>query len=133
MKTLTLDEARRVIDAAIARAEAISAPMNIAVADAGGNLVAHVRMDGAFFGSVAVSIDKAWTSAAFQCPTAALGELTKPDGGAWGLAQSNAGRVMVFGGGLPLVRDGAQVGAIGVSGGSVEQDVEVAQAGVAAL
>jgi uncharacterized protein GlcG (DUF336 family) len=130
---LTLAEARTMIDAAVTEAERIGARMNIAVADAGGNLIAHVRMDGAFFGSVAVSIDKAWTSAAFQMPSGDLGNITKPGDPAWGLAQSNAGRVMVFPGGLPVIRSGALVGAIGVSGGGVDEDVRVARAGVDAL
>lgn len=130
---LQLTEARRMIDAAIAEAERLGTAMNVAVVDPGGNLIAHVRMDGAYFGSIGVSIDKAWTAAAFHCPTDALAELTKPGGDAWGLAQSNASRVMVFGGGLPVRRDGVLVGAIGASGGSVEQDVAVARAGLAAL
>lgn len=130
---LTLSDARRLIDAALAKSEEIGAKMNIAVVDAGGNLIAHVRMDGAFLGSVGVSIDKAWTSAAFKHATSDLQEICVPGAPAYGLQLSNGGRVMTFGGGLPLRRSGEVVGGIGVSGGSTEQDVIVAEAGRAAL
>lgn len=133
MADLTLAEAQRVIAACLAKSEEIGARMNIAVVDRGGNLIAHVRMDGAFFGSVNVSIDKAWSAAAFRMPTADLQAISKPDGPAWGFANNNGGRVMVFGGGFPVFRDGDVVGAIGVSGGSVEQDEAVAEAGLKAL
>lgn len=130
---LSLAQARRMIDAAIVEAENLGAKMNVAVVDAGGNLIAHVRMDGAFIGSIGVSIDKAWTSAAFKHTTADLQEICVPGGPAYGLQLSNGARVMTFGGGLPVRRDGEVIGGIGVSGGSVEQDVVVAQAGLAAL
>lgn len=130
---LTLSMARTMIDAALAKSEALGARMNIAVVEAGGNLIAHVRMDDAFFGSVAISIDKAWTAAAFRMPSGDLGAITKPGDPAWGLAQSNDQRVMVFPGGLPLFRDGVLLGAIGASGGSVEEDVAVARAGLDAV
>ena len=112
----SLADARRMIDAAIAESERIGAKMNIAVVDAGGNLVAHVRMDGAFIGSIGVSIDKAWTSAAFKHATADLQEICVPGGPAYGLQLSNQGRVMTFGGGLPIRREGEVVG-----GGEVDR------------
>lgn len=132
-ETITLGEARRVIDAAERRAEEIGQPEDIAVVDAGGNLKAHVRMDGAFVGSITVSINKAYTAVAFQTETANLQEATRPEGPIFGLSDAHGGRLVVFPGGIPLVRDGEIVGAIGVSSGSVEQDQEVAQAGAAAL
>ena len=132
-ETVTLGEARRVIEAAERRAEELGQPEDIAVVDAGGNLKAHVRMDGAFVGSITVSINKAYTAIAFQTETANLQEATRPEGPIFGLSDAHGGRLVVFPGGIPLVRDGEIVGAIGVSSGSVEQDQEVAQAGAAAL
>lgn len=106
--------------------------MNIAVADAGGNLVAHVRMDNAWLGSVDISIKKAWTSRAFDITTKDLGENSQPGDQFFGIHASNGGKVMIFAGGIPLKKDGKVVGAIGVSGGSGEQDHSVAEAGAAA-
>jgi uncharacterized protein GlcG (DUF336 family) len=130
---VTLQDARRVIDAAEQQATKIGQPMNIAVADAGGNLVAHVRMDGAWMGSVDISIKKAWTARAFDIETKALAKLTQPGEDFFGIHASNDGRVMIFAGGIPLKRDGKVVGAIGVSGGSGKQDHEVAEAGAKAF
>jgi uncharacterized protein GlcG (DUF336 family) len=130
---LTLEDARRVIAAAEAQAAKEGQPMNIAVVDAGGNLVAHVRMDGAWMGSVDISINKAWTSRAFDVETKALAKLTQPGEDFYGIHASNGGRVMIFAGGIPLRRGGAVVGAVGVSGGSGKQDHEVAEAGARAF
>jgi uncharacterized protein GlcG (DUF336 family) len=130
---VTLQDARRVIDAAEQQATKIGQPMNIAVADAGGNLVAHVRMDGAWMGSVDISIKKAWTARAFDIETKALAKLTQPGEDFFGIHASHDGRVMIFAGGIPLKRDGKVVGAIGVSGGSGKQDHEVAEAGAKAF
>ena len=128
-----LEDARRVIAAAEKRAAAIGQPMNIAVADAGGNLVAHVRMDGAWMGSVDISIKKAWTSRAFDIATKDLAEHSQSGQQFFGIHASNGGKVMIFAGGIPLKKDGKVVGAIGVSGGSGEQDHSVAEAGAAAF
>lgn len=133
MDTVTLEDARRVIAAAEAKAAEIGQPMNIAVADAGGNLVSHVRMDGAWLGSIDISINKAFTSRAFDIQTKDLGDNAQPGNQFYGIHASNHGRIMIFAGGLPLSRDGQVVGAIGVSGGSGEQDQSVAEAGAAAL
>ncbi|AHG89535.1 protein of unknown function DUF336 [Gemmatirosa kalamazoonensis] len=130
---VTLADARRVIAAAEQKAGEIGQPMNIAVADAGGNLVAHVRMDGAWMGSVDISIKKAWTSRAFDIATKDLAPLSQPGKDFFGIHASNDGRVMIFAGGIPLKRDGQVVGAIGVSGGSGKQDHEVAEAGAKAF
>lgn len=107
--------------------------MNIAVADGGGDLVAHVRMDGAWLGSIDISINKAFTSRAFDIATKNLAEPSQSGGQFFGIHASNRGRVMIFAGGIPLERDGKVVGAIGVSGGSGEQDHAVAEAGAAAF
>jgi uncharacterized protein GlcG (DUF336 family) len=130
---LTLDDAKQVIAAAERKAKEIDQPMNIAVADAGGNLVAHVRMDEAWMGSIDISIKKAFTSRAFDVSTKDLAKLSQSGGQFFGIHASNDGRVMIFAGGVPLKRAGKVVGAIGVSGGSGEQDHAVAQAGAAAF
>ena len=130
---VTLAEARRVIAAAEKKAEQIKQPMNIAVVDAGGNLVSHVRMDGAWLGSIDISINKAFTSRAFDISTKDLATHSQSGGQFFGIHASNGGRVMIFAGGIPLKKDGRVVGAIGVSGGSGEQDHAVAEAGAAAF
>jgi uncharacterized protein GlcG (DUF336 family) len=131
-KTLTLDDARRIIDAGIAASDRIGSPSNIAVADAGGNLIAHVRMDDAQFGSIEHSIDKAHTAVLFRSATGDLAADSRPDGQFWGMALSGGGRVLVFAGGVPVVVDGEVVGAVGVSGGSREQDSAIAEDAAAA-
>jgi uncharacterized protein GlcG (DUF336 family) len=130
---ITLADARRVIEAAEQKATDIAQPMNVAVVDAGGNLVAHVRMDGAWMGSVDISIKKAWTARAFDISTKELSKLAQPGKDFYGIHASNDGRVMIFAGGIPLKRDGQVLGAIGVSGGAGAQDQEVAEAGAAAF
>ena len=133
--SVTLEDARRVISAAESKAQEIGQPMNIAVVDAGGNLVSHVRMDGAWIGSIDISINKAFTSRAFDISTKDLAEHSQPGGQFYGIHVSNGGRIRIFAGGIPLSSgDGGEVvGAIGVSGGSGEQDQEVAEAGAAAF
>ena len=131
--SVALGDARRVISAAESKAQQIGQPMNIAVVDAGGNLVSHARMDGAWIGSIDISINKAFTSRAFDISTKDLAEPSQPGGQFYGIHVSNAGRIRIFAGGVPLVGDGGVVGAIGVSGGSGEQDQEVAEAGAAAF
>jgi uncharacterized protein GlcG (DUF336 family) len=130
---MTLADARRVIVVAEKKAAEIGQPMNIAVADKGGNLVAHVRMDGAWLGSIDISIKKAYTSRAFDIATKDLAIHSQSGGQFFGIHASNNGKIMIFSGGIPLRRDGKVVGAIGVSGGSGDQDHEVAQAGAAAF
>jgi uncharacterized protein GlcG (DUF336 family) len=128
-----LEDARRIIAAAEKKAHEIGQPMNIAVADAGGNLVAHVRMDNAWIGSIDISIKKAYTSRAFNIATKDLAEHSQSGNQFFGIHASNDGKIMIFAGGIPLKAKGKVVGAIGVSGGSGEQDHAVAQAGAAAF
>ena len=130
---VTLEDARRVIAAAEQQATALGQPMNIAVVDGGGHLVAHVRMDGAWLGSIDISINKAFTARAFDLATQELAAEAQPGRQFYGIQGSNGGRVMIFAGGIPLRRDGTVVGAIGASGGSGAQDQTVAEAGVAAF
>jgi uncharacterized protein GlcG (DUF336 family) len=128
---VTLTDARRIITAAERKAEEIGQPMNIAVVDAGGNLVAHVRMDKAWIGSIDIAINKAWTARAFDIQTKELAELSQSGDQFFGIHASNRGRVMIFAGGIPLKRGDLVVGAIGVSGGLGKQDQAVAEAGAA--
>ena len=131
--TVTLEDARRIIAAATAKAESIKQPMNIAVVCSGGHLLAFERMHNAWLGSVDIAIKKAWTSRAFDIETKALGELSQSGDQFFGIHASNDGKVMIFAGGVPLKRDGKVIGAIGVSGGLGKQDQAVAEAGAAAL
>jgi uncharacterized protein GlcG (DUF336 family) len=132
MSAITLPVATNVIDAATAKAREIGQPMNIAVVDDGGHLVAFVRMDGAIKASIDISIRKARTSILMNLPTSALMPLVQPGAELYGL-EHTAGGMVIFGGGVLLTVDDVVIGAVGVSAGSVEQDVSVAQAGAAAL
>jgi uncharacterized protein GlcG (DUF336 family) len=133
LTSVNLEDARRIIAAAEKKAAEIGQPMNIAVADAGGNLVAHVRMDGAWLGSVDISIKKAFTSRAFDITTKDLASHSQSGNQFFGIHASNDGKIMIFAGGIPLKKDGKVIGSIGVSGGSGDQDHAVAEAGAAAL
>ncbi|MGI0001975.1 MAG: GlcG/HbpS family heme-binding protein [Nitrososphaeraceae archaeon] len=130
---ITLNDARKIISAAEKKATEIGQPQNIAVADAGGNLVSHVRMDGAWIGSIDISINKAFTSRAFDISTKDLANQSQPGDQFFGISESNDGRIMIFAGGIPLIQNGQVVGAIGVIGGSGDQDQAVAEAGAAAF
>lgn len=133
MADLTLADARRVIAAAEQKALEVGRPENIAVVDDGAHLVAHIRMDGAWRGSVDISINKAFTARAFDISTQDLAQNAQPGEPFYGIQVSNRGRVMVFAGGVLLERDGRIIGAIGVSGGTGDQDEAVAEAGAARL
>ncbi len=130
---VTLEEAYRVITAATQEAKNQGQPMNIAVVDEGGNLLAFGRMDGAWIGSIDIAIKKAWTSRAFDIETKALSKMSQPGADFYGIHASNDGKVMIFAGGVPLKRGGVVVGAIGVSGGMGKQDQAVAEAGAKAF
>ena len=133
MSSIGLEAARRIIAAAEKKAEEIGQPMNVAVVDDGGNLVAFERMENAWLGSIDISQKKAWTSRAFDITTKDLGANSQSGDQFFGIHASNDGKVMIFAGGIPLKSGGKVVGAIGVSGGSGEQDHAVAEAGAAAL
>ena len=131
--TVTLAEAPSILAAATAKAEEIGQPMNIAVVCAGGHLLAFERMHNAWIGSVDIAQKKAWTSRAFDIETGKLGTLSQSGDQFFGIHASNDGKVMIFAGGVPLLRDGKVIGAIGVSGGLGEQDQAVAEAGAAII
>ncbi|WP_049936712.1 GlcG/HbpS family heme-binding protein [Haloplanus natans] len=131
VQSITLDTAKQLIDAAERKAEEIDNPMVITVANSEGNLIAQHRMDDAWLASVSISRNKAYTSAALDMPTHELAEPSEPGNSLYGLQTTDEGRIVIFGGGYPLFDEsGDVVGAFGVSGGAVEQDMEVAQAGV---
>jgi uncharacterized protein GlcG (DUF336 family) len=131
--TLTLDDAKAMLHAGEAAAAKIGIPYNIAVVDAGSNLIAFIRQDGALIGSVDLAIDKAKTARLFDKTTSELAQLAQPGSQLFGIAQSNDGQVVIFGGGVPVRVGGVIAGAVGTSAGSVEQDIAVAEAAIAAL
>jgi uncharacterized protein GlcG (DUF336 family) len=132
-KTVQLPDARRIIAAATTKAEELKQPMNIAVVDAGGNLLAFERMENAWLGSIDIAQKKAFTSRAFDITTQDLGKHSQSGDQFFGIHASNDGKVMIFAGGIPIKQDGQVIGAVGVSGGSGEQDHAVAAAGAAAF
>ena len=132
MAALTLEDARRISAAAEARAAALGCSVSITIVDSGGHIRVQSRMDGTRFGTLAVSANKAFTAAAFGAPTKILTELTQPGQSLYGFADAAGGRIAVIGGGVPIVRDDVVDWAIGISGGSVEQDVDIADAAAAA-
>lgn len=130
---IQLADARKIIAAAQKKAEEIGQPMNVAVVDEGGNLLAFERMANAWLGSIDISIKKAWTSRAFDIATKDLAENSQSGDQFFGIHVSNDCKVMIFAGGVPLKKDGKVVGAVGVSGGDGKQDQTVAEAGAAAF
>jgi len=131
--TVTLEDAKRMLSAAEIKAASLGIAYNIAIVDAGGHLVAFVRQDGALIGSIDLAIDKAMTARFFDKTTSELATLAQSGEPLFGIQESNAGKVVIFGGGVPIVSEGNIVGAVGTSAGTVEQDIEVAEAAIAAL
>lgn len=133
MPDITWDQARAVLDAALKKAREIDTKMDIAVVDAGANLKAFVRMDGAWLGSIDIAIKKARTARFFDMPTGEIGKVSQPGGPLYNIEHSNDG-LITFPGGLPLRDRGNEIiGAIGVSGSTVENDHLVAAAGAGAI
>lgn len=131
--SITLEQAEQIIQAAKRKSTELGVKMNIAVVDAGANLTAFVRMDDAWLGSIDIAIRKARTARFFDMPTGNLGQASQPGGSLYNIEHSNGG-LITFPGGLPLKdSSGKIIGAIGVSGDTVENDHTVAQAGVDAL
>jgi uncharacterized protein GlcG (DUF336 family) len=126
VETVTLETAKRIMDVAEQEAKNRDVEIVVTVANAEGNIVGVHRMDGAALASVNVSIDKAYSAAALQGPTHEVTEMAEPGGSAYGLQTCDDGRLITFGGGFPLERDGDIVGALGVSGAPTETDMEIA-------
>ena len=133
MADITLQQAQAAVEAAVARARELGVAMDIAVVDVGANLKAFARMDGAWLGSIDIAQKKARTARYFDMDTGAIGALSQPGGPLYQIEVSNGGLIS-FPGGVPLKGEGGTIiGAIGVSGSTVEHDHEVAQAGAAAV
>jgi uncharacterized protein GlcG (DUF336 family) len=130
MTKMTLKLANMLIEVSERKAKALGISQVIAIVDDGGNLIAFQRMDDARLASVEIAQNKAWTAVAMKMPTSNLAKLAVPNGALYGINTTNHGRVVILGGGIPLVKDGRVMGAIGVSGSSSDQDVEVARAAV---
>ena len=133
VQSLTLLDARQIIAAGEAAAEKLGVPYNLAVVDAGGNLIAHVRMDGAWLGSIDIAVHKAWTARAFDMTTEALGKMAQSGKPLFGIDSTNRDKVVIFGGGVPIKSGEIAIGAVGASGGTVDQDIEVVEAAAAAF
>ena len=131
--TLALSDAKRMLEAGEAKAKSIGIAYNIAVVDAGGALIAFTRQDGALIGSIDLAIGKAITARLFDKRTSDLARMAQPGAPLFGIEQSNGGKVVIFGGGLPVLIGGTIVGAVGASAGTVEQDIAVAEAATAAV
>lgn len=130
IQRLDIADAGRLIEGARTKSQEIGVPMCIAITDEGGNLVAFERMDGGKVTSTTIAIDKAYTAAAAKKATHEYGSASQPGSPAYGINSAIGGRLMVVGGGLPVIIDGAVVGGIGVSSGTPAQDQQVAQAGI---
>lgn len=131
--SITLEQAESVASAAIEQANQIGVPMNIAIVDEGANLVSFHRMDNAWLGSVDISMKKAKTARFFDMNSGEIGKLSQPGGPLYNIEHSNGGLISFPGGVLLKDGSGKIIGAVGVSGGSVEQDHEVASAGASAF
>jgi len=133
MPDITLQQAQSVLDAALKRAAETGTLMDIAVVDAGGNLKAFARMDGAWLGSIDIALKKARTARLFDMDSGKIGALSQPGGPLYNIEVSNGG-LITFPGGIPLATAAGEViGAIGVSGSTVENDHTVAAAGAHAI
>src|SRR5579871_3637819 len=133
INTLTLGDAREMIAAGERKAQDLGIPYNIAVVDAGGALISHVRMDGAWLGSIDISIHKAFTSRAFDMATEDLAKMAQSGKPLFGINSTNHERVVIFAGGMPVKEGDAVIGAVGASGGTVDQDQQVVEAAVGAF
>ncbi|MFO7152341.1 MAG: cob(I)yrinic acid a,c-diamide adenosyltransferase [Bacillota bacterium] len=133
VESLNLESALKIIKKAEEKALEIKKPMCVAVVDAGGHLLAFHRMDGALLASVELAVNKAFTAAVLKMETSKLSELAKPGGELFGIESAFGGRIVIFGGGIPLFKGGKLIGAVGVSGGTVDEDVAVAKAGITAI
>lgn len=131
--TLGLSDAKRMLEAGEAMAASIGIAYNIAVVDAGGALVAFSRQNGALIGSIDLAIGKAITARLFDKRTADLAKMAQPGAPLFGIEQSNGGKVVIVGGGLPVLVRNTIVGAVGASAGTVEQDTAVAEAAATAI
>jgi uncharacterized protein GlcG (DUF336 family) len=132
VKSLGLDDAKRIVDAGMARATEIASPSTVSVVDVGGAVILQARMDGASISSVELAANKAYTALAIRLSTKFISTIAQPHGDFYGIGNGLGGRAIIFAGGVPIIVDGQVVGAVGVSGGNGSQDEDVAQAAAAA-
>ena len=132
-KRITLAAAKLMGEKALEKCEEIGKPFVFSVVDAGGHVLYTQRMEDAFVTSVSIAIDKAFTAATMKRATHMLTERVKPESELFGLNNTNNGRIIPFGGGLPVIVDGEVIGGVGASGGAVEEDIAVATAALEAL
>ncbi|WP_209124929.1 heme-binding protein [Alkalihalobacillus sp. BA299] len=130
MSKLTLELAKQIVEGAEKESKNLGVAMVISIVDEGGNLILSHRMDDAWIASIDIAFNKAWTSVALKTATENLAAATVPNAELHGLTTTNNGKLVVFGGGIPLVKDNKVIGAVGVSGSSVSNDIQVAQAAV---
>ncbi|ANL31973.1 hypothetical protein AMC90_PD00948 (plasmid) [Rhizobium phaseoli] len=126
--TILLTDAQQMLTSVITAARTLNVPCSIAIVDASGQLLSFSRHDGAMAGSVQLAIDKAFTAHIFNIRTDILNALAQPGAELYGIQHSHGGRIVVFGGGIPIQEDGRMIGAIGVSGGTVAEDIAIAEA-----
>ena len=132
-ESITLDDAKQMLSAAEAKATSLGIAYAIALVDAGGHLAAFVRQDGSKIGCIDLAIGKAVTARIFDTPTSELAALAQTGQPLFGIQQTNAGRVVILGGGLPILRAGKVIGAVGASAGTADQDIAVSRAAIEAL
>lgn len=132
-ETVTLNDAKEMLSAAELKAASLGIAYDIAVVDAAGHLVAFSRQDGSPIGCIDLAIGKAVTAQLFNLPTSDLNSRAQPGEALYGIQQTNAGRVVILGGGLPILLGGRSIGAVGASAGTEEQDITVAEAAIQAL
>jgi uncharacterized protein GlcG (DUF336 family) len=130
---LDVETCQAMTAAAIAKARELGARVSIAIVDTGGNLTMFTRMDGAEIAGPSLAVDKAYTAVSNRISTEELGTLAQPGGSLFGIHSNGSGRFVIFGGGIPVFVDGEVIGAVGVSGGAVEQDIAIATAALAVL
>ncbi|PDS27461.1 GlcG/HbpS family heme-binding protein [Rhizobium phaseoli] len=133
VRIITHEEALNAIAAGAAKVREMKQPSSLAIVDLGGNLLAFLRVDDAALSTVQIAQNKAWTSLALRSPSGQWMEAVQPNAPLYGLESVGARPFVVFGGGLPITRDGKVVGAVGVSGGPVDDDLAIAEAMLAAL
>ncbi len=134
MQDLDLETSKIIAKACEEKAKQINVPMNIAIVNSQGRLIFFERMDKAWLGSIDIAQAKAYTAASFCLSTRELGKLSQPGQPLYGINAGNQGKIIIFAGGLPIFNTNNElIGAVGVSGGTIDQDEEVAKAGINAF
>lgn len=127
VRAVTLEDAKALIEKVEKEAERVGVKAVIAVSDAAGRPIAVHCMDGSYIGSYDIAVNKTYTAVAFQMPTKELAKLAAPGGSLYGIEHTNEGKIVIFGGGEVLCRNGQIVGAVGISGGTAKQDTQLGE------